>query len=113
LIDGRNVYENYIFRELISAHAAVLACWLPSLLLNGLYTQGFHRRYGTVGHVFQGRLKAILVERESYLLELCRSMVLNPVRTATVSRPEQYRWSSYRATVGIEKAPVLLTRDWV
>ena len=81
--------------------------------LNGLYTQGFHRRYGTVGHVFQGRFKAILVERESYLLELCRYIVLNPVRTATVSRPEQYRWSSYRATAGIEKAPVLLARDWV
>ncbi|MGH8064194.1 MAG: transposase [Candidatus Entotheonellia bacterium] len=81
--------------------------------LNGVYTQGVHRRYGTVGHVFQGRFKAILVERESYLLELCRYIVLNPVRTATVSRPEHYRWSSYRATAGIEKAPVLLTRDWV
>jgi putative transposase len=66
-----------------------------------------------VGHVLQGRFKAILVERESYRLELCRSMVLNPVRTAMVSRPEHYRWRSYRATAGIEKVPVLLTRAWV
>jgi REP element-mobilizing transposase RayT len=50
--------------------------------LNGIYTQRFNRRHGRVGHVFQGRFKAIVVERESYLLELCRYVVLNPVRTA-------------------------------
>jgi putative transposase len=66
-----------------------------------------------VGHVFQGRFKALLVERDRYRLELCRSMVLNPVRTAMVSRPGHYRWSRDRATAGIEKAPILLTRDWV
>lgn len=81
--------------------------------LNGVYTQGCHRRYGTVGHVFQGLFKALLVERDRYGLELCRSMVLNPVRTGTVSRPEHYRWSRDRATAGVEKAPILLPRDWV
>ena len=40
-------------------------------------------------------------------------MMLNPVRAATVSRPDQYRWSRYRATAGLEKVPVLLTRDWL
>src|SRR5262249_53775508 len=77
------------------------------------YTQGVDRRYGRVGHVLQGRFKAMLVERETSLLELCRYIVLNPVRTATVSRPEHYRWSSHRATAGLEKAPGLLTQDWV
>ena len=47
--------------------------------LNGIYTQAFNRRHRRVGHLFQGRFKAILVEKESYLLELCRYTVLNPM----------------------------------
>lgn len=81
--------------------------------LNGVYTQRFNRSHGRVGHVFQGRFKAILLDRESYLLELCRYVVLNPVRTGTLSFPEKYRWSSYRATAGLEKPPPFLTVDWV
>ncbi len=48
--------------------------------LNGVYTQRFNRHHHRVGHVFQGRFKAILVDRDAYLLELCRYVVLNPVR---------------------------------
>lgn len=81
--------------------------------VNGVYTQRFNRRHGREGHVLQGRFKAILVERESYLLELCRYVVLNPVRAGIVRHPERYRWSSYRATAGLEEAPSLLTREWV
>ena len=55
--------------------------------LNGVYTQVFHRRHGRVGHLFQGRYKAILVEKESYLLELAKYVVLNPVRAGLVSYP--------------------------
>jgi hypothetical protein len=61
-----------------------------------------------VGHVFQGRFKAILVERESYLLELARYIVLNPVRAHMVEDVDQWRWSSYAATVGTEPAPAWL-----
>jgi REP element-mobilizing transposase RayT len=81
--------------------------------LNGVYTQRFNRRHGRVGHLFQGRYKAILVERESYLLELCRYVVLNPLRAGMVRRPGDYRWSSYRATAGEERAPAFLTTDWI
>ena len=62
--------------------------------LNGLYTQRLNRRHDRVGHLFQGRFKAILVERESQLLELARSVVLKPVRAAIATDPERYRWSS-------------------
>ncbi len=62
--------------------------------LNGRYTQAFNRRHGRVGHLLQGRFKAILVERESYLLELCRYVVLNPVRAKMVRSTAHYRWSS-------------------
>ena len=57
--------------------------------LNGVYTQAFNRRHGRAGHLFQGRFKAILVERESYLLELCRYVVLNPVRSNLVDHPRK------------------------
>ena len=66
-----------------------------------------------MGHLFQGRYKAILVEKEAHLLELCRYVVLNPVRAGLVKRPEQWRGSSYRATGGGAKKPVFLEVDWV
>jgi len=81
--------------------------------LNGVYTQRFNRRHKRVGHVLQGRFKAILVDRDSYLLELCRYVVLNPVRAKMVPRVGDYRWSSYRATVGMIEAPSYLACDWV
>ncbi len=81
--------------------------------LNGVYTQIFNRRHGRVGHLFQGRYKAILVEKESYLLELVRYVVLNPVRSGLVSHPGVWKWSSYRATVGEEESPPFLTVDWI
>src|SRR3990172_3746573 len=81
--------------------------------LNGVYTQRFNRRHRRVGHVFQGRFRAILVDRDSYLLELCRYVVLNPVRARMVKRVRDYRWSSYRACAGIGKAPAFLTCDWL
>ncbi|MEO8341649.1 MAG: transposase [Nitrospirota bacterium] len=81
--------------------------------LNGRYTQMYNRRHERVGHLFQGRFTAILVEKEAHLLELCRYVVLNPVRAKMVAHPRQWGWSSYRATVGDTKAPAWLTTDWV
>jgi REP element-mobilizing transposase RayT len=81
--------------------------------LNGVYTQGFNQRYRRVGHLFQGRYKAIIVEKDDHLLSLCRYVVLNPERAGIIKRPEQWRWSSYRATVGLAKKPSFLTVDWV
>lgn len=71
--------------------------------LNGVYTQAFNRNHGRVGHLFQGRFKAILVEKDAYLLELCRYVVLNPVRANMVQRAKDWKWSSYRATAGLEE----------
>ncbi len=63
--------------------------------LNGVYTQSFNRRHKRSGHLFQGRYKAILSQKESHLLEVCRYIVLNPVRAGTVERPGDWSWSSY------------------
>ena len=81
--------------------------------LNGVYTQAFNRRHEQVGHLFQGRYKAILVEKEAYLLELARYIVLNPVRAKMVKKPEEWEWSSYRATAGLSEVPPFLTTDWI
>lgn len=64
--------------------------------INTSYTVFVNRRYGRVGHLFQGRYKAFLVDKESYLLELGRYVHLNPVRAGVVKSPRDYRWSSYR-----------------
>ena len=69
--------------------------------LNGVYTQRFNRNYQRVGHLFQGRYKSILVVKDSYLLELCRYIVLNPVRAnGMVDHPSEWQWSSSHGTTG-------------
>lgn len=81
--------------------------------LNGVYTQSYNRRHDRSGHLFQGRYTAILVQKDSHLLEVCRYVVLNPVRARAVERPEQWRWSSYGGTAGLGKPHPCLSRDWV
>jgi putative transposase len=81
--------------------------------LNGLYAQLFNLRHGREGHLFQGRYKSFIVEKDSYLLELCRYIVLNPVRAVIVSSPEQWPWSSYRATAGLGKEAEFLHKEWI
>jgi REP element-mobilizing transposase RayT len=76
--------------------------------LNGAYSQYFNRRHDRVGHLLQGRFHAVLVERDSHLLELARYVVLNPVRAGMVDTPEQYRWSSLPATLDTARAPAWL-----
>ncbi|WP_341327252.1 transposase [Methylotuvimicrobium sp. KM2] len=81
--------------------------------LNGVYTQRFNRRHGMVGHLYQGRYKAILVQKESYLLELIRYIVLNPLRAGMVGNPEDWPWSSYRSMIGEATVPKWLDVDWL
>ena len=79
--------------------------------LNGVYTQRFNRTHKRVGHVYQGRYKAILVDKDSYLLELSRYVVLNPVRAGMVKSAGAWPWSSYRGMVGRVQPPVWLHTD--
>ncbi len=73
--------------------------------LNGVYTQAYNRRHKKVGHLFQGRFKGIIVDKHAYLLEVCRYVDLNPVRTRMVRDPGKWPWSSYRAHVGLAVSP--------
>ena len=81
--------------------------------LNGVYTQRFNRRHQRVGHLFQGRYKALLVQKETHLLELSRYIVLNPVRAQLVSSVDDWQWSSYRYTVGAVTQPPWLETGWL
>ncbi len=81
--------------------------------LNMAYSQWFNRRHRQGGHLFQGRYKAILVEKDSHLLELCRYVVLNPVRAGMLEFSRDWRWSSYRATASRRDAPHWLTTQWI
>jgi putative transposase len=81
--------------------------------LNGTYARLFNLRHHRVGHLFQGRFKAILIDEQTYLHEVLRYTVLNPVRAGMVENPAEYRWSSYRALAGLEKVPEWLDAGWL
>jgi REP element-mobilizing transposase RayT len=81
--------------------------------LNAIYTQKFNKKHHRSGHLFQGRFKTKVAEKDSYLKELCRYVVLNPVRAKMVKHPKDWKWSSYRSTVGLEKPEPWLEVDWV
>jgi len=81
--------------------------------VTGVYTQLFNKRHGRTGHLFQCRYKAILIQKDSHLLEVCRYVVLNPVRAKMTESPEKYPWFSYRATAGRTVPHPCLTTDWV
>jgi len=81
--------------------------------LNGAYAQYFNHRHSLAGHVFQGRYKAILVDKESYLLEVARYIVLNPVRAGLVALPDEWRWSSFLLTSTVLPPPDWLEVSWL
>lgn len=77
--------------------------------LNLGYAKSFNRRHDFNGHVFENRFYGSLAESDSHFLELARYVVLNPVRAGVCETASEWRWSSYRATVGLEVAPRFLT----
>lgn len=79
--------------------------------LNGVYTQRYNARYGRRGHLFQGRYKSIVMDRDAYLLPVSRCIAFEPVRNDLVRRPEQWRWSSYRALIGRANGPPWLAHE--
>ncbi len=88
---------------------------LPQIMrhINGAYTTYFNIQRDRSGHLFQGRYKAILVEKDAYARELSRYIHLNPVRAGIVAKPEAYEWSSYAAYVGAKPSPQWLSRGFI
>jgi REP element-mobilizing transposase RayT len=81
--------------------------------INVAYSVYFNRKRRRVGHLFQGRFKAVLVEADEYLKQLSRYIHLNPVRAKMVEHCRDYPWSSYRALGGYTESPEWLETDWL
>lgn len=79
--------------------------------VNGVYTQHQQQRRGFSGPLFQGRFRAVLVDRERHLLDACRYIDLNPVRLGLARSPAEWPGSSFRALAGLEAAPEWLDVD--
>lgn len=87
--------------------------WQGMHMLNSRYVKAFQRRCGRGGHLLERRYRPILVERQEYLQEVARYVVLNPVRAGICERAEDWPWSSYRATAGLAPRPSFLTTKWL
>ncbi|MFC1788257.1 transposase [Patescibacteria group bacterium] len=81
--------------------------------INGNYTQKYNKKNNSVGHLLQGRYKCHLIEKDPYLLQVARYIVLNPVRAKITKDPSDYMWSSFRLTAGLQKSPKWLSTDWI
>ncbi len=106
-------FRPYAFVLMVNhVHLLMETGWVPlsriMQRLSSSYTQYFNRRHRLKGHLFQGRYRAILCDKDTYLLELSRYLHLNPVRVKAVSDPGKYRWSSYGAYLGKGRE-----QDWV
>jgi putative transposase len=81
--------------------------------INGVFALRSNRRHGQTGHVFEGRFRSLVIQRESYLMRAARYVVRNPVRAGIVAQAGDWPWSSYRATAGLEPVPRWLHVDWI
>jgi hypothetical protein len=81
--------------------------------LNSAHAQSFNRRYGTIGHVFQGRYASVPVTRDAHALWVVRYLARNPVEGGLAASPESWPWSSHGAALGLRRAPQFLTSSWV
>jgi REP element-mobilizing transposase RayT len=81
--------------------------------VNSKYVQEFNRRHDRVGHLTQGRFGSRMVDHGAYTRAVLRYIALNPVAAGRVKDPADWKWSSYRATIGLEAAPDFLALDKV
>lgn len=103
----------------LSTHHHLLV-WTPEddlsrgmQLMSGVYSQTFNRRHARFGHLVSSRFSSKIVDSEEYAKEICRYIVLNPVRAGLCRRPEEWVWTSYRATIGLGSGPEYLETTWV
>lgn len=81
--------------------------------INGRYTGYFNRKYQRAGHLFQGRYKGILVDKDTYLVQLSRYVHLNPAKARMVSKPEEHMWSSYPGYIRKGKGAEWVEYSWI
>lgn len=102
--------DSWVICQMTNHYHLVLRTRQPNLSLamrdlNGNYAQWWNKRHTHIGHVFQGRFKAQIVESSVYLVRLCRYVLLNPVRKGLCPHPEEWRWNSYKMLAGTASSP--------
>jgi REP element-mobilizing transposase RayT len=128
--EGREVFEELVGEGVSRfGHRIHAYCWMPnhahlaiqigdaplSKIMQHLafrYTRWTNKRENRIGHLFQGRFKAVLIDADAYLLELVRYIHLNPVHAQLISDPAEYRGSSHRAYLGLDRVS-WLTTEWI
>lgn len=81
--------------------------------LNSCYARWYSDRHGYEGHALFRRFHSVLIESDTQLVDTVRYVLRNPVKAGLCAHPEDWRWSSYRATVGTEASPSFLATDWL
>jgi putative transposase len=114
LLFYRNRYRFIIYTYALMdnhIHLLIETCDVPlSKIMQGLlqsHTQWHNKKYKTVGHLFQGRYKAILCDKNAYLIALVCYIHVNSVRAGLVEDPADFSWSSHRAYLGLEKNEIV------
>lgn len=115
---GRYRLHCYSYCLMGNHYHAVIECSDANLSaamnwLNGVFAQYSNRRHGRTGHLLQGRFKSVLIGNDIYLRAANTYVLMNPVKAGLVEDPSGWRWSSYRATVGIEAPPRWLDLSWL
>ena len=120
LEDYKNRYNFLIhcFVLMDNHYHLVIETLRPNLIkimhgLNSGYTGYFNKKYKRSGHLFQGRYKAIIVDKENYLLELSRYVHLNPLRAKIINKPQDYKWSSYGGYIRKKEVNNLNNYNWI
>lgn len=120
LEDYKNRYNFLIhcFVLMDNHYHLVIETLRPNLIkimhgLNSGYTGYFNKKYKRSGHLFQGRYKAIIVDKENYLLELSRYVHLNPLRAKIINKPQDYKWSSYGGYIRKKEVNNLNNYNWL
>jgi putative transposase len=101
------VLMNNHYHLMVETPGANLTAFMHNV--QSYYTNYFNKRHKRIGHLFQGRYKALIVDKDSYLMELSRYIHLNPVRAGLVARPERWKWSSYRNYISLSNSG----NDWI
>jgi putative transposase len=116
--EGVKRYEHKIYAYCLMSNHVHFAIEVNNVSLSKIiqnlafrYTRYFNKKLRRIGHLFQGRYKSILVQKDAYLLELIRYIHLNPVRAKIVGKPQEYQWSSHHCYMRTEKLSWIITHE--
>jgi len=107
---------NHFHMILMPLKVRELSKWMQWLMTS--HVRRYHKHYGTSGHIWQGRFKSFIIQKDNYLLTAIRYVEGNPVRAGLVNSAREWLWSSHMETANeksrflVDKIPIELPSDW-